>query len=315
MSLRIRWARRQQRPRSRRLSPVGRSLSQIFLGDPQSYKGPVVAYAGGAPALKAAAAQAGIDLYVHAPYPINVASTNNRVRIPGRKLLQQHLHAAAEIGAKGVVVHGGHLGKDEDAAVGFDNWRKCIDGLDLPVPLLIENTAGGDNAMARRLEAIARLWDSIGTASEGGDHGRVLPRHLSRVGRRQRPRRRRRAGAGDHRAYRSRARQRLARHLRLRCGPAHQLRLWARSTAPTSRRRPGRRRTGGLRDARWCRRSGRRHRLAARSRRLTSGALGCVRRPRLVRRHQAARPSTARILVARSASGATASGPLQMPSP
>lgn len=146
----------------------GATLSQFFLGDPQSYKGPVVRYEGGAAALKADAAAAGIDLYVHAPYPINVASLNNRIRIPGRKLLQQHLVAAAEIGAKGVIVHGGHLGVDEDAAVGFDNWRKCIDGLDLPVPLLIENTAGGDNAMARRLEAIARLWDAVGQAS-GGD--------------------------------------------------------------------------------------------------------------------------------------------------
>jgi deoxyribonuclease IV len=146
----------------------GASLSQIFLGDPQSYKGPVVRYEGGAAALKADATEAGVDLYVHAPYPINVASLNNRIRIPGRKLLQQHLTAAAEIGAKGVIVHGGHLGKDEDAAKGFDNWRKCIDGLDLAVPLLIENTAGGDNAMARRLEAIARLWDAIGQA-KGGD--------------------------------------------------------------------------------------------------------------------------------------------------
>jgi deoxyribonuclease-4 len=147
----------------------GATLSQLFLGDPQSYKGPVVRYAGGAEALRADAQAAGIDLWVHAPYPINVASLNNRIRIPGRKLLQQHLTAAAEIGAKGVIVHGGHLGADEDAATGFDNWRKCIDGLDLPVPLLIENTAGGDNAMARRLEAIARLWDAIGAAS-GSEH-------------------------------------------------------------------------------------------------------------------------------------------------
>ncbi len=154
--------------------PVGEAvareagLSQFFLGDPQSYKGPVIRYAAGPAALQAAARVAGIDLYVHAPYPINVASTNNRIRIPGRKLLQQHLLAAAEIGAKGVVVHGGHLGVDEDAQVGFDNWRKCVDGLDLAVPLLIENTAGGDNAMARRLEAIDRLWEAIGRA-EGGD--------------------------------------------------------------------------------------------------------------------------------------------------
>jgi len=144
------------------------TLSQFFLGDPQSYKGPVVSYAGGAAGLKADAEAAGIDLYVHAPYPINVASTNNRIRIPGRKLLQQHLHAAAEIGAKGVIVHGGHVLKDDDPSVGFDNWRKCIDGLEMPVPLLIENTAGGDNAMARRLERIDQLWEAIGKA-KGGD--------------------------------------------------------------------------------------------------------------------------------------------------
>jgi deoxyribonuclease-4 len=152
----------------------GATLSQIFLGDPQSYKGPVVRYPGGAEALKAAAQDAGVDLYVHAPYPINVASLNNRIRIPGRKLLQQHVTAAAEIGAKGVVVHGGHLGVDEDSAKGFDNWRKCIDGLDLPVPLLIENTAGGDNAMARRLEAIERLWDAVGRASGAENVGFCL---------------------------------------------------------------------------------------------------------------------------------------------
>ncbi|MEO5745948.1 MAG: deoxyribonuclease IV [Terracoccus sp.] len=152
----------------------GATLSQLFLGDPQSYKGPVIRYEGGAEQLRTDAATAGIDLFVHAPYPINVASLNNRIRIPGRKLLQQHVTAAAEIGAKGVIVHGGHLGVDEDAAKGFDNWRKCIDGLDLAVPLLIENTAGGDNAMARRLEAIARLWDAISTASGASNVGFCL---------------------------------------------------------------------------------------------------------------------------------------------
>jgi deoxyribonuclease-4 len=145
------------------------SLAQFFLGDPQSWKGPTVSYVGGAAALKAAAADAGIDLYVHSPYPLNLASTNNRIRIPSRKLIQQVLHAAAEVGAKGVVVHGGHVLRDDDPDVGFDNWRKCIDQLEMPVPLLIENTAGGDNAMARRLDRLAMLWDAIGQA-EGGDN-------------------------------------------------------------------------------------------------------------------------------------------------
>ena len=33
---------------------------------------------------------------------------------PARKLLQQHAHRRAEIGAKGVIVHGGHVLKDDD---------------------------------------------------------------------------------------------------------------------------------------------------------------------------------------------------------
>ena len=86
------------------------TLAQFFLGDPQSWKGPTVSYAGGADGAQEGRCRgAGIDLYVHSPYPLNVASTNNRIRIPRRKLVQQVVHAAAEIGAKGVIVHGGHV--------------------------------------------------------------------------------------------------------------------------------------------------------------------------------------------------------------
>jgi deoxyribonuclease-4 len=144
------------------------SLSQFFLGDPQGWKTPKVAFDGGAAALRTAAAAADIDLYVHAPYVLNVATSNNRIRIPSRKLLQQTLDLAAEIGARGVIVHGGHVLRGDDPALGFDNWRKCAERLELKVPLLIENTAGGDNAMARRLDRIGRLWDAI-SATEHGD--------------------------------------------------------------------------------------------------------------------------------------------------
>src|SRR6476619_3738186 len=139
-------------------------LVQFFLGDPQGYKGPEFAYAGGAERLRADAGAAGVDLYVHAPYIVNVATTNNRIRIPSRKLLQQHVDAAASIGAKGLIVHGGHVNKDDDPAKGFDNWRKAVEATDLKLPLLIENTAGGDNAMTRYLERIARVWEAISSA-------------------------------------------------------------------------------------------------------------------------------------------------------
>ncbi|MDQ1248505.1 MAG: Deoxyribonuclease [Actinomycetota bacterium] len=141
---------------------IGADAAQIFLGDPQKWTKPATTYPGGAAELRNAAQEAGITLYVHAAYIINVASPNNRIRIPSRKLLNSTLAAAAEIGAAGVIVHGGHVTADADDEVGFDNWRKALESVDLAAPLLIENTAGGNHAMARRPEALARLWDAVG---------------------------------------------------------------------------------------------------------------------------------------------------------
>ncbi len=142
----------------------GADLVQFFLGDPQGYKGPEIRYAGGPEALRDDAAAAGIDLYVHAPYIVNVATTNNRIRIPSRKLLQQHVDAAAAIGAKGLIVHGGHVNKADPPEKGFDNWRKAVEATDLKLPVLIENTAGGDNAMTRHLDRIEGVWEAISAA-------------------------------------------------------------------------------------------------------------------------------------------------------
>ncbi|MSS44536.1 deoxyribonuclease IV [Cutibacterium sp. WCA-380-WT-3A] len=141
------------------------NVAQISLGDPKSWKKPVCDYPGGSQALREAAGEAGLTLVVHAAFVINVASLNNRIRIPSRKLLQQTLDAAADVGAMGVVVHGGHVRDGESIEKGQDNWRKAVDGLEMPVPLLVENTAGGNNAMARFLDRLSGTWQAIGAAS------------------------------------------------------------------------------------------------------------------------------------------------------
>ena len=161
---------------------VGAQAVQFFLADPQSWKKPVEH----ARADELRATELGI--YIHAPYLVNVASTNNRIRIPSRKILAQHAEAAAGVGARGLIVHGGHVTAGDDPAEGIANWRKTLeraraDG-GYPLPILIENTAGGENAMARRLDRLARLWDAV------GDLGcRLRPGHLPRLGRRRGPRR------------------------------------------------------------------------------------------------------------------------------
>jgi deoxyribonuclease IV len=152
---------------------IGADAVQFFLGDPQGWKAPT--FPGDPADIKAAFEAAGIDAYIHAPYLINVASPNNRIRIPSRKNLEQQLKAAASIGAKGLIVHGGHVPAETDPQEGYDSWRKAIERIDRPLPMLIENTAGGDGAMARSFDAIARLWDAIaGAAGAGEDIGFCL---------------------------------------------------------------------------------------------------------------------------------------------
>jgi len=131
-------------------------LVQIFLSNPQSWKKPP-------PRPDAAALrESSIPIYVHAPYLINVCADNNRVRVPSRRILQETCDAAAEVGAEGVIVHGGHVTGDGPQEEGIDRWRKALDPLDSDVPVLIENTAGGDKAVARRVEWIKRLFEEVG---------------------------------------------------------------------------------------------------------------------------------------------------------
>ena len=134
---------------------------QIFLGNPQSWKKPEPR--DDADALLAS----DVPIFVHAPYPMNLASGNNRVRIPSRRTLAQIVDAAAEIGARGVIVHGGSVEDDEDIAIGFERWRKAMDSFEQTVPILVENTAGSGNTVMQDLNNYGPLWEEIGDYNVG----------------------------------------------------------------------------------------------------------------------------------------------------
>lgn len=139
----------------------GADLVQVFLSNPQSWKKPV-------PRPDAdALLSSGLPVYVHAPYLINVASPNNKVRIPSRTILADTLEAAAGVGAAAVIVHAGHMGDDEDPAVGIERWRKALEAVERPVPVLLENTAGGGNAVLRDLGRLGPLWEAVGHLGVG----------------------------------------------------------------------------------------------------------------------------------------------------
>lgn len=132
---------------------VGAECVQLFVGPPQSWKKP--------PPLPYAEElrSSSLPVYVHAPYLINVASPNNRIRIPSRKILTNTLERAEEIGAAAVIVHAGHA--EDSVERGFYRWRKALEEIDSAVPIFIENTAGGSNAMARKIDVLAKLWPYV----------------------------------------------------------------------------------------------------------------------------------------------------------
>src|SRR3989440_4112951 len=142
---------------------IGADCVQIFLSNPQGWEKP--------PPRKDAAElrDSPTPVYVHAPYLINVCSPRNNVRYGSRKILQQTCEAAADVGARAVIVHGGHA--DDDVAEGVGRWVRTLQMLESAVPVFIENTAGGTNAVARRFDALRRLWEGVSSSATSFEVG------------------------------------------------------------------------------------------------------------------------------------------------
>ena len=68
-----------------------------------------------------------------------------------------------------MIVHPGHAADGLDAGVG--RWARTLEMLESEVPVYIENTAGGDHAVARRFDALARLWEAVQASKSSVDIG------------------------------------------------------------------------------------------------------------------------------------------------
>ncbi len=147
----------------REAEEVGVPIVQLFLSNPQGWEKPPPR--DDAEQLKAAE----LGIYVHAPYLINVCSPKPNVRYGSRKILTQTCEAAAAVGALAVIVHPGHA--EDGLAEGVSRWTRTLEQLESEVPVYLENTAGGDNAVARRFDALARLWEAVEAAESGVDVG------------------------------------------------------------------------------------------------------------------------------------------------
>jgi deoxyribonuclease-4 len=144
----------------------GADVVQIFVSAPQSWAKPKPR--GDETVLR----ESSVPVFVHAPYLANPASLNPEVRAKTRICLEQQTEAAALVGARGLVVHGGHPTGDGTVEDGIQGWLEVLEGFEGATRILIENTAGGKAAVARRFEDFKRLLDAVRGA--GHDVGVVL---------------------------------------------------------------------------------------------------------------------------------------------
>lgn len=125
--------------------------AQLFLSSPRSWTPPKPRADAGS--LRSAK----LPLFVHAPYLINLASPADEVRARSAALLQSTLDAAMSCGAAGVVVHAGQAGSGATFTQGLSRWLEAAGPVRSPIPVLVENLAGGSAPMARTAEEIATL--------------------------------------------------------------------------------------------------------------------------------------------------------------
>ena len=152
-----------------------------------------------------------VDVYIHAPYRINVATLNNRIRIPSRKLLMAHADGRGRARREGPdrarrPRRQGRRPRQPASTTGArrSSTRRSDGGF---------ATAGPDREHRRRRQRLRPPVRRAGPAVGRGRRvrRRLLPGHLPRPRRRRGPARHRRPGQGDHRPDRPDPRQRLAR--------------------------------------------------------------------------------------------------------
>lgn len=137
---------------------------QVFLNGPTSFQFSEVPVELDA-AVKAAAAEQDVRLFVHGPYLMNMGSNKKSTRWSAAKLLTRNLERAGTAGAEGVVLHAGSSNGDpltEGLARVRDSLLPVLEALDEASPMvLLEPMAGQGNSLCSTVESIAGFFAAV----------------------------------------------------------------------------------------------------------------------------------------------------------
>jgi deoxyribonuclease IV len=139
---------------------VGAEALQLFVANPRAWAVPP-----GDPGQDAALRAAGLPVYVHASYLINLGSADELTAARSVSALDHALGRGAEIGARGVVVHtGSAVGTDRGTALAqvASGLRSLLDKLGDDDPdLLLEPMAGQGQMLCADLGQLTRYLDVL----------------------------------------------------------------------------------------------------------------------------------------------------------
>lgn len=111
------------------------------------------------------------DVYIHAPYIINLASAKNTTRFGSTKILREELERGTQLGAKAIMFHPGsakEVGREEGIEMVIKGLNRIMDGYEGSCQLLIEISAGAGEVMGDQFEEIAAF---ISGAERGKEIG------------------------------------------------------------------------------------------------------------------------------------------------
>lgn len=150
---------------------LGCEVIQIFSRPPQSWTAkPIVQK--DAEAFKAAMEANKIEsCYIHSPYLINLASSNNRTRHGSVTMLRQELDRGTQIGAKAMMFHPGSakdVGHEKGIKMVIEGLNRILDSYKGGCQLLIEISAGAGAVMGDTFEEIAAFIDGAERGKEIG---------------------------------------------------------------------------------------------------------------------------------------------------
>jgi deoxyribonuclease IV len=112
-----------------------------------------------------------LETYIHAPYYINFASANNRIRYGSVSVIRQELERASLIGAKYVMTHLGsakEYGHDEATKKVIEMMKKTLDGYVGTAKLLFENSAGAGAIIGDKLSELKEIIDKVSSPAIAG---------------------------------------------------------------------------------------------------------------------------------------------------